>query len=191
VGYIIEVVSAIFSFDVGVGVVFVLAAIGFVATTVLLVTRAIKAMMAAAEQSQVWLRDSGRLTHADAATPELPAEPPAVVNLLLTRGKISRTAVRATVLDLTARGELTLYQSDREPNSTVILNVRRTGAALTAYEERVMREIEGKFGTLAAPVRLSSLAFLQPQGMRRWHRQFRKEVQADARQRGLTRLDAT
>jgi hypothetical protein len=110
-----------------------------------------------------------------------------VVNLMLTRGRLSRDAVRATVLDLAARDALTLYQPDQDPAGTVVLGVREVAGEVSAYERLVLDELR----SLPPRSQLARLAILQPGGMRRWHRQFRREVRADARRRGLTFLDTS
>ena len=65
--------------------------------------------------------------------------------------------------------------------------VREDGAELTEYERRVVAELRAG-GTRA---RLVELPILRSSGLRRWHRQFRREVQAEARERGLTYLDTS
>jgi len=176
--------------DPGMAVFLVLTVVGYVGAMVVFTAMAVRGAIAAARQVHTWMRESGRLTRPEAPTPDLGGETPALVNLLLTRGGSSRVAVRATVLDLAARGAVTLYQPDADPAGTVITGFRPLAdeladTTLTAYERRVMAELRA----LARGTRLAALAVLQPTGRRRWHRQFRSEVQADARERGLTYLD--
>jgi Predicted membrane protein (DUF2207) len=189
---LIDLIVEIWRFDPGLAVVFVLAMIGFLSTTVLIITKTVKGAIAATKQVHAWMRESGRLTRPEAPTPDLGGEPPALVNLLLTHGRSSRAAVRATVLDLAARGAVTLYQPDADPLGTVVTRLRPLAdeladVTLTAYERRVLAELRA----VPRGTQLSALPMSQPTGMRRWHRQFRREVQADARGRGLTYLDTS
>jgi hypothetical protein len=189
---LIDLIVELWRFDPGLLVIFLLAAIGFVSVTVLIVAKTVRGAVAVSTQVHAWMRDSGRLTRPAAPTPELGGEPPALVNLLLTRGRSSRAAVRATVLDLAARGAVTLYQPDSDPAGTVITRMRPLAdeladASLTAYERRVLAELRA----VPRGTRLSELPVLEATGRRRWHRQFRSEVQADARGRGLTYLDTS
>jgi hypothetical protein len=184
---LVDLVVGIWEFDRALAVMFVLSMISFVGVTVLLVTKAVRAAIASTRQVHTWMRDSGRLTRPEAATPDLGPESPALVNLLITRGRTTRDAVRATVLDLVARGAATLYQPDSDPARTVVLAIRDPDGPLTAYEHRVLAELR----SLGPGSPLSALPVLQPGGLRRWHRQFRREVQVDARERGLTFLDSS
>src|SRR5690242_3656317 len=106
--------------------------------TVMLISKVVHGIVGSSRQVHTWMRDSGRLTHPDAATPDLGSEPPALVNLLLTRGKISRAAVLATVLDLAARKAVTLHQPDNDPRGTVVMATAPATDDLTAYERRVL-----------------------------------------------------
>jgi hypothetical protein len=189
---LIDLIVEIWRFDRGLAVVFGLSMISFVGFTVLIITKTVKGAVGATTQVHAWMRESGRLTRPEAPTPDLGGESPALVNLLLTRGRSSRAAVRATVLDLAARGAVTLYQPDADPLGTVITRMRPLAdeladATLTAYERRVLAELRA----VARGTRLSALPVLRAAGRRRWHRQFRSEVQADARGRGLTYLDTS
>ena len=183
-----DLIVGIFEFDVGLGVLAVGSLISGVSLAVVIASKVIKTTRAAIRQSHTWLRDSGRLVKAAGATPELAREPPALVNLLMTRGRITRAAVQATLLDLAARGAVTFYQPDNDTGSTVVLLGNRDVGDLTPYERMVMDELRVA-GRVGEPVRMATLGFLRPRGMRRWHRRFRRAVQADARERGLTRLD--
>jgi hypothetical protein len=187
----VDVIVDLWNFDHAAAVFIALTAIWYSCLTVMLVTKAVEGAIGATRQVHSWMRESGRLTRADAPTPDLGTEPPALVNLLYTHGKISREAVRATVLDLAARGAVTLYQPDHDPAATVIMSVRDLAAELTAdltpYERRVFDELRAA----GKGARLSEVPALRPTGARRWHRRFRREVQADARERGLTYLDTS
>jgi hypothetical protein len=178
---------SIWQFDRGVAILFLLCVISFLVMTGVLVSKIVRSVRATTKQIRTWMRDSGRTTPPDTPNPELGAESPALVNLLVTRGKLSRDAVRATVLDLAARGAVELYQPGTDPAGTVILATHEIDGELTTYERRVLDELR------PCPPRtvLFGLPFLQPKGMRRWHRQFRREVQEEARGKQLTFLDSS
>jgi hypothetical protein len=185
--FVIQFFLAIWEVDPGLAILAVLSVISFISFTVLVITKVVRGAIAATRQIDTWMQESGRLTRAEAANPELGQEAPALVNLLLTHGKMSRNAVRATVLDLAARGAVSLHQPDNDPGRTVLLAVRESTIPLTPYESRVLTELR-RAGT---GVRLASMPMLQATGLRRWHRLFRREVQAEARERGLTYLDTS
>lgn len=69
----IDGIVEIWRFDPGLAIVFALAAVGFVSTTVLLVTRVVRGGIGATRQVHTWMRESGRLTQPDAPSPEAPS----------------------------------------------------------------------------------------------------------------------
>lgn len=133
--WILELLPEIWKFDHALAVIAVLSLIGFVSTTVLLVSKLVRGVIGSGRQVHPWLRDSGRLTDPTSSTPELGPEAPAVVNLLVTRGRLSRDAVRATVLDLAARGVIALHQPVNDATATVVMAIRPSPGELTAYEK--------------------------------------------------------
>jgi hypothetical protein len=110
-------------------------------------------------------------------------EPPAVVNLLTHGFRVTADAVPATLLDLAARGVVTLQH--RGPDVFVC----RLGAVpdgLTSYEQRVvalLRERTASDG-FVPPGALTTGPEQEAKG---WRRAFQGEVVADARRRGLCR----
>jgi hypothetical protein len=184
---VIGLFTAVWQVDPALAVVLVLATIGFVATTAVIVRSVVRGAVGAGRQLQTWRRDSGRLARAWEATPELGAESPALVNLLLTRGRLGRAAVLATVLDLAARGAVSLYQPADNPADTVILATAEIGGELNAYERRILDEVT----RAGRGARLFDQPWLHREGQRRWYRQFRREVRDDARARGLTFVDTS
>src|SRR5437660_1692390 len=70
-------------------------------------------------------------------TMDLGAEPPAIVNLLVTRCELNPDAADATLLDLAARRILELHQPDPDP-ADLLVRVRVPAPdGLTSYERRV------------------------------------------------------
>ena len=121
-----------------------------------------------------------------AATPDLGDEPPAVVNLLANRWRLTEDAGEATLLDLAARGYLELRQPGSDPRqATIHLRQRAQKETLTPYERRVLDRVT----TLAVDgvVPVSALAFRDKRRARRWNQRLREEVVADARSRGVSR----
>src|SRR5262245_31059858 len=133
---IIDVFADIWDFDPGWAVILVLAAAGFVATTAVLVSKVVRGTVGSTRQIHTWLRDSGSLTPAGPSTLDLGRESPAVVNLLLTHGRITRNAVRATVLDLAARGAVALHQPGADPIDTIVMRINNAAGDLNVYERR-------------------------------------------------------
>src|SRR5215813_5340105 len=130
---IIDVFVDIWNFDHGWAVILVLAAASFVGTTAVLVSKVVRGTIGGTRQIHTWLRDSGRLTSSGPSTLDLGRESPAVVNLLLTHGRITRNAVRATVLDLAARGLVTLHQPGNDPAGTIVMRINDGARDLTVY----------------------------------------------------------
>jgi hypothetical protein len=122
----------------------------------------------------------------DEATPDLGDEPPAVVNLLANRWKLTADAAEATLLDLVARGYLELRQAGADPaHTTIHLTGRAEDADLLPYERRVLHRAQDMATDGVVPV--GALAFRNRARGRRWRTRLRKEVAADARARGLSR----
>ncbi|HSL59332.1 MAG TPA: hypothetical protein VK866_15905 [Acidimicrobiales bacterium] len=115
---------------------------------------------------------------------ELRPETPALVDLLTGGFEVEDDAVPATVVDLAARGWLTI-ESVGGDRVILRLRARQPDDALTAYEQRVMRHIERHQtdGVVPAPV-----LTLGPEGVsQRWFRGFVREVTAHGRELGLCR----
>ncbi len=119
------------------------------------------------------------------STPDLGAEPPAVVNLLVTRCELTADAADATLLDLAARHILELHQPGDDPAAFLVRVRVAEPADLTPYEQRVFDRVQA-----LAPdrfVRVDELTTQLADGGHRWLRHLRKEVVADAKARGLVR----
>ena len=115
-------------------------------------------------------------------------EPPAVVNLLTNDWRLGHEAVPATLLDLAARR---LVQLDQVGERTLLrLNAgsgRREKAAetLQPYERMVLDHVQHHAVDGIVPA--EALTTGPEQEARGWWRQFRRSVERDARDRGLSR----
>ncbi|MDG4797153.1 DUF2207 domain-containing protein [Micromonospora sp. WMMD1082] len=121
------------------------------------------------------------------ATPELGAEPPALVSLLVNRWSVTEDAVESTLLDLAARGHVELRQPGDDPMQTT-LHLPPTPpdeGRLRPYERRVLDRVRGLAVNGVLP--LTALTFRDPTQARAWNRRLRAQVVADARAAGLSR----
>ncbi|TBL26555.1 DUF2207 domain-containing protein [Verrucosispora sp. SN26_14.1] len=121
------------------------------------------------------------------ATPELGAEPPAVVNLLVNRWSLTEDAAEATLLDLAARGFFEVRQPGADPmQSTVHLPAAPPDeAGLRPYERLVLDRVRGLAVDGVLP--LTALTFRDEARARAWNKRLRGQVVADARAAGLSR----
>jgi hypothetical protein len=119
------------------------------------------------------------------ATMELGTEPPAVVNLLVTRCELTADAADATLLDLAARRILELHQPGDDPAELLVRVREPAPAGLISYEQRVFDRVR----TVAADrfVSLPDMTRQFADGGPGWLRHLRTEVVADAVARGLVR----
>lgn len=131
------------------------------------------------------LATRARDVDAQPATPELGAEPPAVVNLLANGWKLTEDAAEATLLDLGARRVLEFRQPSDNPAHTTVHIREKDPAGLTAYERRVFNRVAGL--AVDGVVPLTALTFRDPRKAQHWQKRLRAEVVADARARGLSR----
>ena len=119
------------------------------------------------------------------ASPDLGPEPPAVVNLLVTRCELTADAADATLLDLAARRIIELHQPGEDPAAFLIRVRVRAPAGLTAYERRVFERVRALAGDRF--VRIDEITAQLADGGPWWLRHLRHEVVVDARARGLVR----
>jgi Predicted membrane protein (DUF2207) len=119
-------------------------------------------------------------------TPDLGAEPPAVVNLLVTRCQLTVEAADATLLDLAARRILEVFQPGDDPAGLLVrVRVARPDG-LTRYERRVFDRVSEVAGDRFTP--LAEVTRQYADGGPRWYRHLRAEVVEDATARGLVRV---
>ncbi|QSB13034.1 DUF2207 domain-containing protein [Natronosporangium hydrolyticum] len=120
------------------------------------------------------------------ASPDLGPEPPAVVNLLVNRWRLTPDAAEATLLDLAARGWLELRQTGHEPRNTTV-HLRQPGnpGPILPFEARILDRVRQL--AVAGVVPVTALTFRDPRRAAAWQRQLHREIVADARARGLSR----
>src|SRR6266545_1904840 len=115
-------------------------------------------------------------------TMELGSEPPALVNLLVTRCELDADAA---LLDLAARRILELHQPGDDPGGLLVKVRVAEPAGLLPYERRVLDRVREIAGDRLTP--LSEITERYADGGPSWFQQLRTEVVMDARRRGLTR----
>ncbi len=118
-------------------------------------------------------------------TMELGSEPPAVVNLLVTRCELTAEAADATLLDLAAHRILEIYQPGDDVSGLLVRVRVAEPAGLRPYEQRVFDRVRDIAGDRLTPLREITERYAD--GGPSWLRQLRREVVTDARRRGLTR----
>jgi hypothetical protein len=118
-------------------------------------------------------------------TMNLGPQPPALVNMLITRGRPTPAAADATLLDLAARRILELHQPGPDPAALLIRVRDRNPAGLTSYERRVFDRFAGAAGDRMVP--LAKITGRYADGGPNWLRQFYAEVARDGQERGLLR----
>jgi hypothetical protein len=116
-------------------------------------------------------------------TMELGAEPPGVVNLLVTRCELTAAAADATLLDLAARRVLQLHQAGPDPTDLLIRVRVNAPEGLTAYERRVFERFAAYAGDRFVP--LKAVAKEYATGGPGWFQQLRAEIIADAQARNM------
>jgi hypothetical protein len=119
-------------------------------------------------------------------TPDLGNEPPAVVNLLVTRCELTAEAADATLLDLAARRILEVFQPGDDPAGLLVRVRVARPEGLAPYERRVFDRVAAIAGDRFAP--LAEITRQYADGGPRWFRHLRTEVVADAAARGLVRV---
>jgi hypothetical protein len=113
---------------------------------------------------------------------DVPPEPPAVAGILAGDFEIAKETAPALLLDLAARGFVTL--DEVQPGRTVCRLRAGGNGAVTDYEDRILTELRTKAVDGVVPAdALTTGPELQSKG---WHRALAKEVAADAQSRGLT-----
>ena len=111
---------------------------------------------------------------------------PAVVNLLTNGWRCTTDAVAATLVDLVARGLVTIR---REGSDTprILLEIRDpVPTNLTQYERRLLSRLRAQGD--GERVNLAALPFTSERAARRWYARFHAEVAADARARNVARV---
>ena len=121
------------------------------------------------------------------ATPDLGAESPALVSLLVNRWTLTEDAAESTLLDLAARRFVELRQPGDEPMQTTVHLPRSPpdASGLRPYESQVLDRIHGL--AVDGVVPLSALTFRDSGQAKAWDKRLRAAVVAEARRAGLSR----
>jgi hypothetical protein len=119
-------------------------------------------------------------------TPDLGAEPPAVVNLLVTRCELTAEAADATLLDLAARRILEVFQPGDDPAGLLVRVRMARPDGLTRFERRVFDRVSEVAGDRFTP--LAEVTRQYADGGPGWYKHLRTEVIEDAAARGLVRV---
>lgn len=147
-------------------------------------------LVAAAGAAAAWLAAVGttwvarRPARADAAPPtmDLGPEPPAVAALLCGDYEVRGETAPATLLDLAARGIITL--DEIEPGQTICHVPAAPPDGLTSYERHVLVALCGK--AIDGVVPATALTTGTDDASARWHRELDELVVTDTKRRGLT-----
>lgn len=131
----------------------------------------------------VYLRRRPARPSAGPPTLDLGPEPPAVANFLVHDFRVTREAVPATLIDLAARGGVSL--EERGVGSYVCRLHGTHEGGLAPYEERVMALLERRASGGVVPAQ--ALTTGPSQESKRWWRDFQREVMSDSQSRGLSR----
>ena len=117
------------------------------------------------------------------ATMELRDEPPAVVNLLGNGFMITPEAVPATLLDLAARGHVSIEEI--APGQAICRLKPVSDAGLQPYERKVLDHVRSR--AIDGVVPAAALTTGPQAASRGWWRDFAKTVITDSQVRGLSR----
>lgn len=115
-------------------------------------------------------------------------EPPAVVNLITNSWSLEHEAIPATLLDLAARGHVSIRQAGQDAVVYVPLEppARAASDPLLRYERMVLKHVKRLARrTSDGVVPAGALTTGPDEQAKRWWRRFRLAVHDDARDRGL------
>lgn len=129
-----------------------------------------------------WFATFPYLPDADPPTSDLGNEPPAVVNFLVHRWKVTRAAMAATLLDLAARRLLAV----EEYGEQVVVRAyeeRFRGQTFNRFEQQLLDHVESQVRGRSAPVEALELGDARES----FWQSFRKSVEGEAKARGLAR----
>jgi len=132
-----------------------------------------------------WLRTRGPR---GTARPDGPV-PTAVIAALRARSFPESPAVlNTTVFELAEQGVLTIEPADSTHPALVRTESVPHASSLPPYQASVVSRLLHRQGAGGRPVPLSALQPGEDAGARAWHKQFVREVRAEASRRGLLRL---
>jgi len=117
-------------------------------------------------------------------TTELRDDPPAVVNLVTHDWRVTASAAAATVLDLARRGVVEIVQVSPERDVIELRRPRREVTDLLPYERQVLDHLRRRAVDGVVPA--AALTTGPTTASDAWWNRFRRAVEKDARQRGLS-----
>jgi hypothetical protein len=124
-----------------------------------------------------------RLPDARPETTELGPESPAVANFLVSRCKLTTSALSGTLVDLAARRRVTIEQINDDEN---LVRIRRQGPdTANAYETQMLSLVRDRATNDCVPATELSLGYGQE--AESWSKRFEDAVTDHARQLGLIR----
>jgi hypothetical protein len=127
-----------------------------------------------------WFHRVPRLPPAGPETSDLGPEPPALVNMLVNRWRVTAAAVPATLIDLAARRVVGLEEVG--PGQFVVrTKPSHDDAPLTSYEAHVLSLVEARATGGSAPVEVLQVGGAEDP----WFSAFASAVVRDARERDL------
>lgn len=165
-------ISAGEKFDGFSGASFLLLVAAFVALAVFVVVFA-----------AMWLRSYPRLPDAGPETDELGPEPPAVVNLMANRWKVTRSAIPATLVDLAARRVVGIDLVGTDEYVVRVRDGKQTKEKLSPYEQRVLDLVIERTRGVSCPVKALDLG--EAGQAESWVKRFDKAVVQQAKDLGL------
>ena len=131
-----------------------------------------------------WLATRPQMPHAGLETREVGPESPAIVNLLVNRWNVTRSAIQATLLDLASRKYIGIDQYGQE-QFIVSLRNNPPDSERTEYERQVLDLIRKRATGGSAPAEAITLG--EEGEAEAWWQRFRKSVAEDARKQRLAR----
>ncbi|HEX6030349.1 MAG TPA: hypothetical protein VFY90_02885, partial [Tepidiformaceae bacterium] len=132
-----------------------------------------------------WARTFPRLPDAGPETSELRDEPPAIVNLLVNRWKVTQSAISATLIDLAARRVVGIDLVGGDEYVVRIRDGDHTTEKLTDYERQVLDLVKSRATGGSCPAQALDLG--EEGEADGWVKHFKKRVVSDAKDRGLAR----
>jgi hypothetical protein len=131
----------------------------------------------------MWLRSYPRLPDAGPETDELGPEPPAVVNLMANRWKVTRSAIPATLIDLAARRVVGIDLIAAGEYVVRVRDGKQTKQALTPYESQMLDLVIDRTKGVSCPVQALDLG--EPEAAASWVNRFDKAIVKHAKELGL------
>ena len=159
---------------------------GFEGLSLLLLIAAAAALVAwALLVAGLWVGTRPRMPRAGASTLDLADESPALVNLLLNRWRLGRSAAAATLTDLAARRVLALEDYAGARHVVRIRSNQPANVQFRPFEQHVMDLVRRRVSGGSAPVEALDLG--EAAESQRWWKKFRELVEKEAVEQGYAR----